>query len=101
MHQVEDPKLIVSFHLTGPLQPLNSALAHPLLNLLDVHLDLAKQVYKAAAAQLFSGPLMFHLGFAKQVQGCSHSALLWPIDVSTIPRQAGTMLQPLSSSLAQ
>jgi hypothetical protein len=78
MHQVEDPKLIVSFHLTGPLQPLNSALAHPLLNLLDVHLDLAKQV-----------------------QGCSHSALLWPSDVSTIPRQAGTMLQPLSSSLAQ
>jgi hypothetical protein len=24
--------------------PLNSALAHPLINLLDVHLDLAKQV---------------------------------------------------------
>ena len=43
--QVEDPKLIVSFHLTGPLLPLNSALAHPLLNLLDVHLDLAKQVH--------------------------------------------------------
>ncbi len=76
--QVEDPKLIVSFHLTGPLQPLNSALAHPLLNLLDVHLDLAKQV-----------------------QGCSHSALLRPIDVSNRPRQAGTMLQPLSYSLAQ
>ncbi len=42
--QVEDPKLIVSFHLTGPLQPLNAALSHPLVNLLDVHLDLAKQV---------------------------------------------------------
>ncbi len=34
------------------------------------------------------------------IQGCSRSALFWPIDVSSRLRQAGTRLQPLSSSLA-
>jgi hypothetical protein len=44
--------------------------------------------------------LMFQLDQAKQVQCCSHSALLSPIDVSARPRQAGTLLQPLNSSMA-
>ena len=44
--QVEDPKIIVSFHLMGQLHPITPALANPLVNNLDVHFDLSKTLLR-------------------------------------------------------
>jgi len=46
--EVEDPKLIVCFHLMGRLSPINSVMENPLVNQMDVHLDLAKQLLTSA-----------------------------------------------------
>jgi len=46
--QVEDPKIIVSFHLMGQLHPITPALANPLVNSLDVHFDLSKTLLSRA-----------------------------------------------------
>jgi len=46
--EVEDPKLIVSFHLMGRLSPLSSVLENPLVDQMDLHLDLSKQLLKTA-----------------------------------------------------
>jgi len=48
--EVEDPKIIVSFHLMGQLQlhPITPALANPLVNSLDVHFDLSKTLLSRA-----------------------------------------------------
>ena len=45
--QVEDPKIIVSFHLMGQLHPITPALANPLVNSLDVHFDLSKTLLRS------------------------------------------------------
>jgi len=46
--EVEDPKIIVSFHLMGPLHPLNTILQNPMVNSLDVHFDLSTNLLKSA-----------------------------------------------------
>jgi len=46
--EVEDPKLIVCFHLMGRLHPVSSVMENPLVNHMDLHLDLAKQLLKSA-----------------------------------------------------
>jgi hypothetical protein len=46
--EVEDPKIIVSFHLMGQLHPVAPALANPLVNSLDVHYDLSKSLLNRA-----------------------------------------------------
>lgn len=46
--EVEDPKIIVSFHLMGQLHPISPALANPMVNSLDVHFDLSKTLLNRA-----------------------------------------------------
>jgi len=46
--EVDDPKLIVSFHLMGQLTPLNNVLANPLVSNLDVHFDVSRNLLKTA-----------------------------------------------------
>ena len=46
--EVDDPKLIVSFHLMGQLSPVNSMLANPMVNSLDVHFDVSRNLLKTA-----------------------------------------------------
>ena len=46
--EVDDPKLIVSFHLMGQLNPLNNMLANPLVSNLDVHFDVSRNLLKTA-----------------------------------------------------
>jgi len=46
--EVDDPKLIVSFHLMGQLAPVNSMLANPMVNSLDVHFDVSRNLLKTA-----------------------------------------------------
>jgi len=49
--EVEDPKLIVCFHLMGQLNPLSAVMENPLVNHMDLHLDLSKQLLKSAQDQ--------------------------------------------------
>jgi len=46
--EVDDPKIIVSFHLMGQLHPLNSMLTNPMVNSLDVHFNLSRNLLKCA-----------------------------------------------------
>ena len=46
--EVDDPKLIVSFHLMGQLNPVNSVLANPMVSSLDVHFDVSRNLLKTA-----------------------------------------------------
>jgi len=46
--EVEDPKIIVSFHLMGQLHPLNSMLENPMVNSLDIHFNLSNSLLKSA-----------------------------------------------------
>eukprot|EP00092_Neocalanus_flemingeri_P026433 GFUD01028654.1.p1 GENE.GFUD01028654.1~~GFUD01028654.1.p1 ORF type:complete len:397 (+),score=86.11 GFUD01028654.1:71-1192(+) len=46
--EVDDPKIIVSFHLMGQLHPLNSMLENPMVNSLDVHFNLSRNLLKCA-----------------------------------------------------
>lgn len=42
--EVDDPKIIVSFHLMGQLHPVNSMLANPMVNSLDVHFEVSRNL---------------------------------------------------------
>jgi len=44
--EVDDPKIIVSFHLMGQLHPINSMLTNPMVNSLDVHFNLSRNLLK-------------------------------------------------------
>jgi len=46
--EVDDPKIIVAFHLMGQLHPLNSMLENPMVNSLDVHFNLSRNLLKSA-----------------------------------------------------
>lgn len=46
--EVDDPKLIVSFHLMGQLSPVNSMLTNPMVNSLDVHFETSRNLLKTA-----------------------------------------------------
>lgn len=46
--EVDDPKIIVSFHLMGQLHPVNSMLENPMVNSLDVHFNLSRNLLKCA-----------------------------------------------------
>lgn len=46
--EVDDPKLIVSFHLMGQLSPVNSMLSNPMVNSLDVHFETSRNLLKTA-----------------------------------------------------
>ena len=45
---MDDPKLIVSFHLMGQLSPVNSMLSNPMVNSLDVHFETSRNLLKTA-----------------------------------------------------
>ncbi len=45
---MDDPKIIVSFHLMGPLNPLNTMLENPLANPMSIHLSLAQGLLQSS-----------------------------------------------------
>lgn len=46
--EVDDPKIIVSFHLMGQLSPLNTVLENPLANPMNIHLNLCQGLLQSA-----------------------------------------------------